>query len=77
MLNAEDVGVLCAEPIEDLAMIAAISPWSEETIYLPGLRAVLASGRCRTRAQAKHRRSRCGCPIETITQHLTARGWTE
>ncbi len=54
MLNAEHVGVLCAVPIEGLAMIAAVSPWSEETIYLPGLRAVLASDRYRTRAQAKH-----------------------
>ena len=53
MLNAEDVGLLCLAPIEDLAMIAAVSPWSEETIYLPGLRAVLASGRYRTRAQAE------------------------
>lgn len=53
-LNAEDVGVLRPAPIEDLAMIAAVSPWSEDAIYLPGLRAVLASGRYRTRARAEH-----------------------
>lgn len=49
MLNQADVGVVRVALVEDLAAIAAISPWSEDALYLPGLRAVLASGRYSSR----------------------------
>jgi transcriptional regulator with XRE-family HTH domain len=51
VLNADDVGVIQVGHVEDLATIAAASPWSEDAIYLPGLRAVLASGRYSARRQ--------------------------
>jgi hypothetical protein len=51
VLNADDVGVIQVAHVEDLATIAAASPWSEDAIYLPGLRAVLASGRYSARHQ--------------------------
>jgi hypothetical protein len=49
MLNQDAVGVVRVALVEDLARIAAASPWSEDAIYLSGLRAVLASGRYSTR----------------------------
>lgn len=49
MLNQDAVGVVRVALVEDLARIAAASAWSEDAVYLPGLRAVLASGRYSTR----------------------------
>lgn len=49
MLNQDAAGLVRVALVEDLATIAASSPWSEDGIYLPGLRAVLASGRYSTR----------------------------
>lgn len=51
MLNSDDVGVVHVAYVEDLLVIASASTWSEDTIYLPGLRAVLASGRYSSRHQ--------------------------
>lgn len=45
MLPHSAVGAVHVALVEDLARIAAASPWSDDAIYLPGLRAVLASGR--------------------------------
>jgi len=51
MLNADDVGVVHVGYVEDLLAIALASAWSEDHVYVPSLRAVLASGRYRTRAE--------------------------
>jgi transcriptional regulator with XRE-family HTH domain len=55
MLNRREdhVGVVCVPLVEDLADIAARSPWSEDSIYRAGLRAVLASGRYSSRKPAE------------------------
>lgn len=45
----DDVGVLRLPLVEDLLDIAIASPWSDDRPYVPGLRAVLASGRYSTR----------------------------
>ena len=49
MLNQEDIGIVRVARVADLMAIAAASPWSDDAIYLPGLRAVFASGRYITR----------------------------
>jgi transcriptional regulator with XRE-family HTH domain len=51
MLNQrqDHVGLVCVPLVEDLADMAARSPWSEDAIYRAGLRAVLASGRYSSR----------------------------
>ncbi len=49
MLNQEDIGIVRVALVADLMVIAAVSPWSDDAIHLPGLRAVLASGRYITR----------------------------
>jgi transcriptional regulator with XRE-family HTH domain len=51
MLNQKRnyVGLVYVPLVEDLADIAARSPWSEDAIYRAGLRAVLASGRYSSR----------------------------
>ena len=49
MLSQDAARFLRVALAEDLATIAESSPWSEDAIYLPGLRAVLASGRYSTR----------------------------
>jgi len=49
LLNRDDAGLVRVALVEDLAAIATVSPWSEDAIHLPGLRAVLASGRYSSR----------------------------
>ena len=49
MLNLEDSGIGRVALVPDLMAIASVSPWSDDATYLPGLRAVLASGRYITR----------------------------
>jgi transcriptional regulator with XRE-family HTH domain len=49
MLNRDAAGLVRVALVEDLATIASSSPWTEDAVYLPGLRAVLASGRYSTR----------------------------
>ena len=44
-LTQEDIGIVRVPLVSDLLAIAAVSPWSDDAVYLPGLRAVLASGR--------------------------------
>jgi len=51
MLNPEDTGLLRVALAED----AAHSPWSEDALYQPGLRAVLASGRYSSRHPRRER----------------------
>lgn len=55
MLNRRDdhVGVVRVPLVEDLADIAERSPWSEDSIYRAGLRAVLASGRYSSRKSSR------------------------
>lgn len=55
MLNPEDTGLLRVALAEDLAEHAAHSPWSEDALYQPGLRAVLASGRYSSRHPRRER----------------------
>ncbi len=55
LLNQEDTGLLRVALVEDLADLAASSPWSEDALYLPGLRAVLASGRYSSRKPRRER----------------------
>ncbi|MGH2946499.1 MAG: helix-turn-helix transcriptional regulator [Solirubrobacteraceae bacterium] len=49
MLNRDGVGLVRIALVEDLANVCAHSPWSEDALYLEGLRAVLASGRYSSR----------------------------
>lgn len=49
MLDQEDIGIVRVARVADLMAIASVSPWSDDAIYLPGLRAVLASGRYNSR----------------------------
>lgn len=55
MLNQEDAGLVRVALVEDLAEIAAHSPWSEDAVYRTGLRAVLASGRYSSRKPSTER----------------------
>lgn len=50
-LNGEDVGMVHVGYVEDLLALAEASSWSEDSVQVPGLRAVLASGRYRSRRQ--------------------------
>jgi transcriptional regulator with XRE-family HTH domain len=45
----DDIGVVRLPLVEDLLDVAVASPWSDDRPYVPGLRAVLASGRYSTR----------------------------
>jgi transcriptional regulator with XRE-family HTH domain len=45
----DDIGVVRLPLVEDLLDVAVASPWSDDRQYVPGLRAVLASGRYSTR----------------------------
>ena len=49
MLNAEEAGLVRVALVEDLVDLCRHSPWSEDALYLAGLRAVLASGRYSSR----------------------------
>ncbi len=49
ILNQQDTGLLRVALVEDLVQLAAHSPWPEDRLGLPGLRAVLASERYSTR----------------------------
>ncbi len=55
ILNQEDTGLLRVALVEDLAQLAARSPWPEDQLGLAGLRAVLASGRYSTRKRRSER----------------------
>lgn len=48
-LFRDDIGVVRLPLVEDLLDVAVASPWSDDRQYVPGLRAVLASGRYSTR----------------------------
>ena len=55
ILNQADTGLLRVALVEDLAQLTVHSPWPEDTLGLPGLRAVLASGRYSTRKPRSER----------------------
>lgn len=55
LLNQEDAGLVRVALVEDLAYLAQCSPWSEDSLYRAGLRAVLASGRYSSRKPRNER----------------------
>lgn len=55
MLDQDDAGLLRVALVEDLAEIAAHSPWSDDALSRAGLRGVLASGRYSSRKPTPER----------------------